>query len=75
MLKKFLSAVLIGAFVFGISFNAAEVASAKTADKSIHTENKTDPPEPPKDANGKPLPPPDKSEHMLDGPGMVKKVD
>ena len=71
MLKKMLSALLIGAFVFGISFNNAEVASAKTADKSIQTEDKNNPPqmkdgqkppEPPKDANGNPLPPPDKQD-------------
>ncbi len=78
MLKKILSAMLIGAFVFGINFSGAEIANAKPALGSdikkpvppqISNEQKLSdnqdgqkPPEPPKDADGNPLPPPDKQD-------------
>mgnify|MGYP006872988141 CR=1 FL=1 len=74
MKKKFLSSLLIGAFVFGVG--AADVAQtqAATLDKVKETKEKYDKakdkfgqmregdnsnrPEPPKDENGNPMPPP-----------------
>ena len=71
-LKKILSGALIGAFVFGISagniqpVSAASVKDAKTTldkakDKFDKNSNGENPPEPPKDENGNPLPPPEKN--------------
>ena len=66
-MKKFFTAILIGAFVFGVG--SADISTAKAAsDKNQGTHDKFDknrdggsqnrPPEPPKDSNGNPLPPP-----------------
>ncbi len=65
-MKKFLTALLIGAFVFGVG--SADISTAKAAsDKNQSTHDKFDknrdgdsqrPPEPPKDENGNPMPPP-----------------
>ena len=75
MKKKLLSALIIGAFVFGVgAINAQPVNAAyalakeridKTKEKFDKAKdkldgNKTDRPEPPKDENGNPLPPPDR---------------
>ena len=79
--KKFLSGVLIGAFVFGVSIGNVNRVNAKSSDKhQINVEQQKDnsqhsqmndknnkPPEPPKDSNGNPLPPPDKDGQNFDG--------
>ena len=74
-MKKILTALLIGAFVFGVG--TANFASAKSvvsdsykyadgrdshADKNMQDSNGKNPPEPPKDSDGKPMPPPDKKD-------------
>ena len=65
-MKKFLTALLIGAFVFGVG--SADISTAKAAsDKNQSTHDKFDknrdgdnqrPLEPPKDENGNPMSPP-----------------
>lgn len=74
-MKKFLTALLIGAFVFGVGTADMNFASAKSAEKTVSTQAKDKaqqkldgddmkkPPEPPKDSNGNPLPPPDKDKN------------
>ena len=49
-MKKFLTALLIGAFVFGVCSVNIQAANNQ-------------PPSPPVDANGNPLPPPDGNAH------------
>ena len=81
-MKKILTALLIGAFVFGVGTADMNFASAKSVEKTIadaakdKVQQKLDgndekkPPEPPKDSNGNPLPPPDKdknSKHVKNG--------
>ena len=83
MNKKFLSSLLIGAFVFGLGAADVQPVNAATADKVKATKQKYDqmrdgdnmtrqmpprnsdgnntPPEPPKDENGNPMPPPDRN--------------
>ena len=82
-MRKFLSGLLIGAFVFGVSAADIQPASAESSkdykqvkqkiDKSKqkldkaqekYNQNKKsgeNPPEPPKDENGNPMPPPDRN--------------
>ena len=94
MKKKFLSGLLIGAFVFGIGSVDIQSASAayalakeriqKTKDKVDKTKDKFDSvrdrldgdsssrPEPPKDANGNPIAPPDRNS---DNSGVKNKFD
>jgi len=75
MRKKFLSGLLIGAFIFGVGAADIQPVSASSMDKIKATKDKIDktqnifgknkksddrtPPEPPKDENGNPMPPPD----------------
>ena len=70
-MKKFLTAFLIGAFVFGVGSSNFNFVSANSQNDKNFTQNDKqknppqmkngeNPPEPPKDSNGKPLPPPDK---------------
>ena len=69
-LKKILTGMLIGAFVFGVGFSDVSAANDKSKDTKAQqtTEMKKppqnsdgkNPPEPPKDSNGNPLPPPDR---------------
>lgn len=74
-MKKILTAILIGSFVFGVG--ATNFVSAKSiisdsykyadgrdshADKNMQSHDGKNPPEPPKDSNGNPLPPPDKKD-------------
>lgn len=79
-MKKILTAFLIGAFVFGVSVADMNFASAQSSEKKIETQAKNSaeknsdgkdmkkPPEPPKDSNGNPIPPPDKkSKHVKNG--------
>ena len=82
-LKKILSAMIMGAFIFSVSASSVDVASAasisdvkdaktkydRAKDKiddlkngTSRTGDKDKPPEPPKDENGNPLPPPDKKD-------------
>ena len=61
-LKKILASAVIGAFVVGVSANNLQPVSAAIPeiaknDLNILSNNQK-PPEPPKDSNGKPLPPP-----------------
>ena len=74
-MKKFLTGILIGAFVFGVGAANVQPVSAATLDKVKETKEKYDNakekfgqmrdgdnsnrPEPPKDSNGKPTAPPD----------------
>ena len=69
-MKKFLTALFIGAFVFGVGTTNIQTASAAGFDKvgmpqekidmskDNHDGDKSNRPEPPKDANGKPMAPP-----------------
>ena len=82
-MKKFLSGLLIGAFVFGVGAANVQPVSAASLDKVKEAKEKYDKakdkldkandmfgqkrdgdnsnrPEPPKDENGNPLPPPDR---------------
>ena len=72
-LKKILSGLLIGTFVFGVTVGNVSAASDNSAKKPAvqSTDGKNqppqmkdgkNPPEPPKDSNGNPLPPPDKKD-------------
>ena len=83
MTKKFLSGLLVGAFVFGLGAADVQIASADSLDKVKEAKQKYDkakdtfdkaqdafgknksgdknPPEPPKDSNGNPMPPPDRN--------------
>ena len=74
-MKKILTALLIGAFIFGVGTSDMNFASAKSAEKTITTQAKDKvhqkldgdemkkPPEPPKDSNGNPIAPPDKDKN------------
>lgn len=57
--KKILSLAMLGAYIFSanVQVNAATFNENKVA---VEKNDKKNPPEPPKDENGKPLPPPDK---------------
>ena len=75
MKKKLLSSLLIGAFVFGVGAANVQPVNAASLDKVKETKEKYDKakdkfgqmrdgdnsnrPEPPKDSNGNPMPPPD----------------
>ena len=75
MKKKFLAGLLIGALTIIPTLNVTTVEAASKSDKKVQTEqtarpamnndqqqrvrNGEQPPEPPKDENGNPLPPPD----------------
>ena len=67
MKRKIMSSLLIGAFVFGVSAANVQTVSASSPDKvkeisdsydKIFVSDKSKRPEPPKDKDGKPLPPP-----------------
>ena len=68
-MKKFLTALFIGAFVFGVGATNIQTASAANSDRAKETHDqfdkqkkhdgdKSNRPEPPKDSNGNPMPPP-----------------
>ena len=77
MKKKILSGLIVGTFVFGLGAADVQPVSAATFDKVKQTKEKYDKakekfgqmrdgdnsnrPEPPKDSDGNPLPPPDKN--------------
>ena len=80
-MKKILTGLLIGAFVFGVGATSVQPVSAASLDNVKETKDKFDKskqkfdkakekfdgdksnrPEPPKDENGNPLPPPDKKD-------------
>ncbi len=78
MHKKLLGGLLIGAFVFGVGATNVQPVSAASLDKAVEAKEKFDKakglfgqkqdgdnsnrPEPPKDENGNPLPPPDRQD-------------
>ena len=81
-MKKILSSLLIGAFVFGIGAANIQTMSAASLDKVKETKQKydkakekfygTNRPEPPKDSNGNPMAPPDRNSDDSNRPELPK---
>ena len=96
-MKKFLSGLIVGAFVFGLGAADVQPVSADSLDKVKEAKQKYDkakdtfdkakdtfgknksgdktPPEPPKDSDGKPMPPPDKNSSDSNRPEPPKDSD
>lgn len=91
-MKKLLTGLLIGAFVFGLGAADIQPVSAssskdyketkqkidKAKEKVDKTQDKFDkdgknPPEPPKDSNGNPMPPPDKDKDGKNPPRTAQR--
>ena len=68
-MKKILAGALIGAFIFNVGvINSASATSipidkapVQAQDNNKNNSDMKNPPEPPKDENGNPMPPPDKN--------------